>query len=154
MEDRRRYLRRENDRALLTRLRELEANYDRREHAQSIDHARRRAIRHNCVVSVGFDISGSESVEGLGTLNGRVLDLSVGGASIFTHERLELGRRIALAIRLYDASHIDLRAVVRWVKAIPDKEGFVSGVQFMDVSGVEQSKILVFLRELDATVGL
>jgi c-di-GMP-binding flagellar brake protein YcgR len=85
---------------------------------------------------------------------GRLLDLSPGGAALFTEQRFETGQDLQLAITLRDGSNINAKAVVRWVKMIPEKGGYASGVQFTQVSSKDQVRIAEFLTELDTTAGL
>ena len=161
MEDRRKTVRRQADRGLLQRVKELEALTDRRLESRrdEIGHSRRRAIRHNCKVAIAVGVAWSSGNLDTWTVDsykvpGRLLDLSPGGAALFTEQRFETGQDLQLAITLRDSSNINAKAVVRWVKMMPEKGGYASGVQFTHVSTKDQVRITEFLTELDTTAGL
>lgn len=119
---------------------------------------RRRTLRHNCEVSIemliGYSSGFSDdwSVDSV-KVKGKILDLSSGGASLFTGHRFETGQELRLQIRLRDKTEISARAKVRWVKDMVEKNGFVSGVQFTKLGEKDQLKVSSFLAELDATAG-
>jgi len=161
-DERRKTVRRESDRALREQLAHLKAQLaqgsgDDASHAQR--QQRRRIIRHECRVGIemliGHAAGHSEqwSMDAI-KLKGRVLDLSHDGASIFTRQRFETGQELRLTIAIGEKSHIHTNAVVRWVKDVPEKAGYASGVQFKAVAAKDQKQIDRFLQELDATVGL
>ena len=106
-------------------------------------------------MQVGFSSGASDmwSVHSI-PIKGRILDLSTGGASLFTKDSFQTGQELALAIKLHDASEIHAKASVRWIKSVPEKGGYASGVQFVHVADKDASKIQRFLKDLDATVGL
>ncbi len=87
-------------------------------------------------------------------VNGRVLDLSGGGASLFTKQAFETGQQLRLTIKLRDGTLINTNAAVRWVKTVPQKGAYASGVQFEHVSDKDRKKITKFIAELDDTSGL
>lgn len=160
MQERRGLVRRQADRLLLQKIQTLEGLVDRRrESHDEAEHARRRTIRHSCSVSIAVSVGVSSGYADTWTVDtvklpGRILDLSEGGASLFTKQRIETGQQLDLAIKLRDGSLISTRSVVRWVKNVPEKGGFALGVQFAGVSEKDRAKITKFLAELDATMGL
>jgi c-di-GMP-binding flagellar brake protein YcgR len=161
LEDRRKTIRRQADQKLLQRVKELEALTDRRVESgrDEAGHMRRRAIRHNCTVGISMSVGHSSGYLDTWTVDsvkvpGRLLDLSPGGAALFTEQRFETGQELQLTIGLRDGSEIHTKAAIRWVKVVPQKGGYASGVQFSQVSGKDQTKIAEFLAELDATAGL
>ena len=104
---------------------------------------------------MGFSSGGSDtwSVDAF-KIKGRILDLSKGGASIFTSDSLQTGQELLLTIILKDSTEIDVKAVVRWVKSVPEHHGYASGIQFAHVANKDATRIERFLEQLDATVGL
>ncbi len=159
MMERRKMVRRQADRDLLRRLQIIQGESDRRGAGHDVEHARRRAIRHNCAVAIKLSIgysTGSSDVWDVAsfTIKGRVLDLSLTGASLFTEHKLELGQELQLAIKLRDGSEIHTHALVRWVKFVPEKNAYSSGVQFVHVADKDVAKIRKFLGEMDASLGL
>lgn len=159
MEERRRLIRREADRHLLQRVRELESASRNCELSHEAKRARRHAIRHSCAVAISVAMGYSSGYADTWTVEsakipGRILDLSEGGASLFTKQRLETGQQLGLAIKLRGGAVINTKSIIRWVKDAPEKGGFALGVQFSGVSAKDQSLIAKFLAELDATMGL
>lgn len=165
MEERRRVIRRQSDRALLQRVTELQAALnnlpDRRSESKSEDsgHARRHIIRHNCQVAIHVKVGVSSGYADTWDVSsvrvkGRILDLSTGGASLFTEQRFETGQELGLVIRLNDGDDIQATGVIRWVKMVPQKHGYASGVQFTHMNDKDRRLIGKFLTELEATVGL
>lgn len=161
MDERRAVVRRQADRHILQRVKRLQELVDRRSHFEDEDlqRKRRRAIRHNCRVSIRMLIghaagpSDQWSVDAL-KVDGRVLDLSAEGASLLTKQAFEAGQELRITIRLRDESQITTAAMVRWVKAVPEKGAYASGVQFVQVTSKDQGRIEQFLKELDNTAGL
>ena len=122
-------------------------------------HKRRHTIRHNCTVGIEMLIghaSGYSDVWSVDSfkIKGRMLDLSTGGASLFTRQKFDTGQELRLAIQLRDGSQINTKGTVRWVKEIPQKDGHASGIQFVHVTESDQKKISKFLDEIDASAGL
>jgi c-di-GMP-binding flagellar brake protein YcgR len=160
--ERRSFIRRQADAALIRRVRELETTVDRRgeSHHDEAGHARRHVIRHNCSVDISMPVrysSGNSDTWNVDRVkvSGRMLDLSHGGAALFTKDPYDPGQELYLAIRLHERTGaIEAHAVVRWVKVVPKKGGYAVGVQFAQVSSGDQKKIADFLADLDATVGL
>lgn len=160
MEERRRTIRRDADRSLWARIQELELQVDRRSQTSEDKHARRRAIRHNCTVLIHLNMQYASGgpvdtwQDASIKIKGRVLDLSAGGASLFTHEQLEIAQTLRMTIILNDNVQINVGGQVRWVKAIPEKKGYASGVQFQNATENDRVLIARFLNQLDATAGL
>lgn len=159
-QERRKSVRRQNDRDLREELQSLrKLASEKSAQSKETERARRRSIRHSCQVRIdqvfgystgGADAWNEESVR----LKGRLLDLSAGGASLFTKERLETGHELRLAIELRDGARIHTAAEVRWVKNVPEKGGYASGVKFRRVSDSDAKLLRNFMNELDETMGL
>lgn len=161
MEERRSLIRREADQELMRRLEELQQATDHRgeDGAKEARRRLRRAIRHNCSVSIKLVFAHSPGASNVWTteavdISGRVLDISTGGANLFTKNALDIGQELRLAITLQNGSAIKADATVRWVKALTQRKGSASGVEFKDMKPEDQQRIAVFLEELDATAGL
>ena len=159
MEERRKVIRRQADHQLLLRMRELESASRNCEVSHEAKRARRHAIRHSCAVAISVAMGYTSGYADTWTVEsakipGRILDLSEGGASLFTKQRFETGQQLGLAIRLRGGAIINTKSVIRWVKDAPEKGGFALGVQFCGVAAKDQSQITKFLAELDATLGL
>ena len=161
MEERRSLLRRQSDRDLLQKVSLVPFPAERRSASGGDDakRQRRRAVRHNCRVGIRMSIRHSAGrsdtwSEDSIRIEGRLLDLSPDGASLFTKNPFETGQELKLVIKLHDKTKISGTAVVRWVKSIPDKKGYASGVCLMDVSAKDKKHIIKFLDKLDATLGL
>ena len=156
--ERRVYIRRQSDRDLLAKLRELEGKSD--SGGESARKERRRAIRHNCKVKIalmaGMAVGHSDSWSlAEFSIKGRILDLSNDGCSVFTKHQIDIGQRMRLVIQIMEGSDtIKSVGMVRWSKAVPEREGFAAGVQFLQLEPKAQSRILKFLEELDKTIGL
>jgi c-di-GMP-binding flagellar brake protein YcgR len=163
MEERRKAVRRVADRELQQKAQQLQAMADRRAlssaEQEAAEKRKRHAIRHNCKVAIKMLIghaagsSDSWSVDAI-KVDGRVLDLSAGGASLFTKQPFETGQELRLTIQLRDGSKINTNALIRWIKSIPQKGGYASGVQFVEVSEKDRRAISKFLVELSETSGL
>ena len=127
--------------------------------SEDAEKKRRYTIRHNCQAKIsmriGYLIGGSQdwSAESV-TTKGRVLDLSTLGAALFTRESFGDGQELQVTIKTRDGSKIKADGIVRWVRPIPDKGGYATGVEFTHVDSSDQMKIRNFLRDLDATLGL
>ena len=161
-EERRKTVRREADRELLKKAHLAAAGADDRQGPdaqKAAERLRRRAIRHNCKVGIQMVIghasgySDDWSVDSV-KIGGRVLDLSAGGASLFTKQSFETGQQLRLIVQLRDGSKIGTNGTVRWVKEVPQRHGYASGVEFGEVPGKDRKKIAKFLTELDHTSGL
>jgi c-di-GMP-binding flagellar brake protein YcgR len=159
MVERRKSVRRQADRDLLQRLQTIQVEAERRGAGRDAEHARRRAIRHNCAATISMRIghaSGYSDTWEVASVRvkGRILDLSLTGASLFMGQSFDVGQELQLAVKLRDGSEIFTHASVRWVKHVPEKHAYTSGVQFIHVADKDQAKIRKFLQELDATLGL
>lgn len=166
MQERRKVVRRQADRQLLQRLTDLEGMMERRgigggeqPKDDSAGHARRHVIRHNCKVAIGVRVgvsSGYGDTWDMASVRvkGRILDLSTGGASLFTEQRFETGQELDLVIRLRDGEDIRAQSTVRWVKMVPQKGGYASGVQFTHMNDKDRRLVGKFLSELEQSAGL
>lgn len=156
MEERRKTIRRVSDRQLMEKIERLQKAGDG---GKAERRKRRHTIRHTCNVTIevliGRAAGGSDewTVDGV-TIQGRLLDLSADGASLFTKHNLETGQELRLAIDLHGKSTITTKATVRWVKAIPEKNGYASGTQFGHVADKDREALATYLEELDRTAGL
>ncbi len=158
LNERRKIMRRQSDRELRI---QLEARQKRRADDASTGHGhlRRRAIRHNCKVRIALSVR--TSFGGLDAwthsehpVPGRILDLSPDGCSLFSSEQMDIGARLALGIELPEAAVIQCAAVIRWTKAVPERSGYASGVQFVELSEENRKRINAFIQKIDATIGL
>ena len=160
-QERRKAVRRQADRDLLLKVEKLISLVDRRggDDAKERERQRRRTIRHNCKVGIDMLIghaagySDTWSVDAV-KVKGRVLDLSTGGAALYTKQPFDTGQELRLTIVLPEGGTVNTHATVRWVKAMPEKQAYASGVQFVHVTDADQALIEGFLAELDATAGL
>ncbi|MDQ1257644.1 MAG: PilZ protein, partial [Candidatus Hydrogenedentes bacterium] len=115
---------------------------------------RRHVIRHDCKavveMQVGFALPGEkQNVSNAVRSKARVLDLSIQGASLFTKEQFAPELNIQVVVTLKNGKQVTPKAVVRWVKPIPDKGGFAMGVQFLSIPTAELEHFRKFLIELD-----
>ena len=116
---------------------------------------RRRTIRHKVrvriemLVRVRFGASDDWSTNAV-EIKGRLLDLSADGAMLYTRQSFERGQELRLTIFIPDEPRVKTKAVVRWCKFIPDKEGHASGVKFAGVSEEALDIVTTFLKKLDA----
>ena len=164
MEERRKLARRRQDREWLARLQELESGAlagQRREDGQDREqrHLRRRAIRHECKVRIVLDVAHSSGNLDTWTqsryhVKGRMLDLSVDGASVFTREALTIGQAVGLEIAIQQGDVFQVRGQVRWSKGVDQRDGFASGVQFERITPHDRQRIGKYLCHLDETIGL
>ena len=161
MQERRKTIRREADRRLVKRVKHLQQMVDRRSNFEAEEAQRklRRAIRHRCRASIKMLIGHAAGASDAWAVDvvrvdGRVLDLSAEGASLFTKQAFEAGQQLRVTIKLREGVNIETEAVVRWVKAVPEKAAYATGVQFAKVSNQDQEKIMEFLHVLDANLGL
>lgn len=156
--ERRTFIRRQSDRDLLARLRELEGKSEGS--GESARKERRRAIRHNCKVQIALIVGQSFGASDTWTLSefsikGRILDLSNDGCSIFTKHQIDIGQKMRLVIQIMEGRDaIKSVGVVRWSKAVSERDGYAAGVQFVQLEPKSQSRILKFLEELDKNIGL
>lgn len=158
MEERRKSIRRQHDRELLARYQALLAQQGE-EPGKEARKRRRWAIRHNCKVKVGLEMSQRRGLSDTWTpaehaVKGRILDLSLEGCSLFTRGPIDIGQRLHLVLQLQEHETVDTRGVARWTKAIPAREGYATGVQFETLSAKAQNDVMRFLKEMDETAGL
>lgn len=165
--ERRRFVRRQADREVLQRLRQLEQHVQAAVHdgsastemAEEKRRLRRRAIRHNVAVHIATEVGFRSGVHDTWTVEdlpvkGKILDLSPTGCALFTTQMLDVGTNLKLIIQLQSGAKIAARGIVRWTKAIDARGGFASGVEFTAVSDKDRRMIDKFLQELDQTIGL
>lgn len=120
---------------------------------------RRHIVRHQCKIDIGMVIGhapGNSNDWTIDTIKvqGVLLDLSAEGASIFTKQRFDTGQQLRLAIKLRSRTEINADATVCWLKAVPEKGGFASGVKFASLSAKEEKTLAKFLKKLEATAGI
>lgn len=149
-------VRRQADRDLLNKLQLAQGVKDQDKESRR---KHRRAIRHNCEVRIALQLTHAagnadvwEATEH--PVKGRILDLSAEGCQLFVGQALEIGQKLSLVIALRTGHKIQTRGTIRWTKAVPQKNGFASGVQFSGLSAKDEKHIVAFLNELDATIGL
>lgn len=158
MQERRLTIRRQNDHALLQHLRELEARLAENAGKKELKRKRRHVIRHTCKVTIEMLIghaggySNDWDYDAL-AIPGRILDLSTEGAQLFTKQRFETGQHLRLAIELRNGKQVHTPADIRWVRDLPEKGGFCSGVAFKELVKEDRKSVEAFLRELDASAG-
>jgi hypothetical protein len=158
MEERRRVVRRQQDRDMIQRYRALLADQDE-SIGKEARRRRRHAIRHNCAVKVALEIGERRGLSDTWSpseyaIKGRILDLSLEGCSLFTRDSIEMGQRMRLVIKLGGKHDVASRGTARWTKAIPARGGFATGIQFDPLDAKAQNQVLAFLKEMDETAGL
>ncbi len=149
-------VRRQADRDLLARLQLAQGEKDP---GKETRRKQRRAIRHNCEVRIALRLShaagGSDIWEATEhPIKGRILDLSIEGCQLFVGQPLEIGQELSLVIALRTGHRVETPGVIRWTKAVPQKNGFACGVQFSPLKPKDEKHIMAFLKELDATIGM
>ena len=157
MEERRKELRRQADRAIQKRMEELEIW--RGDVPQSeLRQRRRHAIRHNCTIQISLKVrhapKGDTWVSEDHPIKGKVLDLSVEGSAVFLTQPLDIGQRVSVLITMRSGSKVHARGVVRWARAVTKRQGYACGVQFEQLEFKDFQLIQVFLKELEETIGL
>jgi c-di-GMP-binding flagellar brake protein YcgR len=157
-EERRQLVRRQADRDLIARVRGLAQSAEQAD-GKHLRHMRRHAIRHQCTVEIALRIGfasgkGDTWHSGEHRIKGRILDLSEQGCSLFTKQNLDIGQAMGLLIQIEGGTNIQANAVVRWTKAIPERHGFASGVQFERLTEAEGRALHAYLVQLDRTIGL
>ena len=159
MIERRKKVQRETDRVWIQRLHELEQKMVKLDDVKERKRQRRHVIRHTCKIVIHMPIGASAgysndwSVDSV-KVPGKLLDLSMEGGQVFTRQRLETSQRLRLSIMLKDGDVLETLTEVRWVKEIPDKNGFASGLHFQNLDPVILKKLMDFLKELEQTAGL
>jgi hypothetical protein len=146
------------DHALQARMHELEAQHT--EYAGKKEHKRKRrhVIRHTCKVKIQMLIGHAAGYSNdwdfdAVAIPGRILDLNIDGAQLFTKQRLETGQNLRLAIELRVGQQIHTPANIRWVRDLPEKGGFCSGVAFKGLVDADRKAVTAFLQELEASAG-
>ncbi len=156
MEEKRSLVRRQADRDVIEL---IEAKTGSKPAQLVRDRKLRQAIRHTCKAVIKLDISHKSHelddwTTDQQTLRGRVLDLSEGGASIFTKYELKPGAEFLLGVKIYDGTTIEAKAKVRWSKFKQAKDGYATGAEFTQVDRKNTARLKTFLKELDATLGM
>jgi len=123
------------------------------------DRKLRHAVRHTCKATIEVGVAHASGASEEWTtdsqsLRSRVLDLSVGGAALFTKYEIQPGAHVRVGVKLYDGQTIDAQARVRWSKFKQAKDGYAVGVEFTDIDATNQKRLDTFLTELDATLGM
>jgi hypothetical protein len=158
MIERRKLLRRASDRQLMSQVTTLRGQMDG-EVNRDLRQKRRRAIRHTCTVKISIQMGYASGASGNWNMTdhhvaGRLLDLSAEGCQLYTRDLLDIGAQLNLLITLQTGEEIKAVGVVRWNKAIPEKNGYGLGVQFTRAERDAQSSIQTYLDYLDRTGGL
>jgi len=120
---------------------------------------RRRAIRHTCTVKISVQVGHRSGASDTWNMTdhpvaGRLLDLSTDGCQLYTRDLLDIGAQLNLLITLQSGEEIRAVGVVRWNKAVPEKNGYGLGVQFTRADHDAQTRIQNFIHFLDQTGGL
>ena len=157
MQERRKFVRRHADRELFEKPREQEAPIASNDVSgiKAAERDRRRTIRHECkvhikmVIRCAAGLSDEWSVDEL-EVKGRLLDLSIEGAAVLTKQNFDVAQQLRLTILVPDGGPIATTGTVRWVKSIPKKNAFASGVEFKGLSDEGLKTIKAFLDKLDA----
>ena len=78
----------------------------------------------------------------------RVSDLSLGGARIFSDERLEAGERLELDFFLPDGSTVKAMAKVAWIKEMPEGADalYDVGMEFIQLTETATEKLKTVLK--------
>lgn len=158
MEERRKFSRRASDRALLSQVRDLHSQVDG-EVNRELRQKRRRAIRHTCTVKISIQMGHRTAASDSWNMTdhpvaGRLLDLSTDGCQLYTRDLLDIGSQLNLLITLQSGEEIRAVGVVKWNKAVPEKNGYGLGVQFTRADHEAQTRIQEFITYLDQTGGL
>ena len=156
--ERRKFLRRQADRDLLAKLEELQQQGSGGMSREQ-RHLRRRAIRHNCQATLALRVATSYGHSDTWMpsdypIPGKLIDLSVDGCSVFSPHKLDTGDRLALAINMPKGSRIQCEGIVRWTKAVAERNGYANGVQFTEMPGESRARLEAFLKKLEADLGL
>jgi c-di-GMP-binding flagellar brake protein YcgR len=115
---------------------------------------RRRVIRHLCKAELTLQGVGmSTEPSSPRQIEGRVLDLSEGGASLFAEHEVAAGQRCRVKLKIIDGGTIESTAEIRWVTRKEAKAGYAVGVRFVDLDDSNAQRLDAFLGKLDATLG-
>ena len=158
IEERRKLVRRASDRQLLSQAQHSQSQVDG-EVNRELRQKRRRAIRHTCTVKISIQMGHRNAASDSWNMTdhpvaGRLLDLSTDGCQLYTRDLLDIGAQLNLLITLQTGEEIKAVGLVRWNKAIPEKNGYGLGVQFTRADHDAQSRIQTFITYLDQTDGL
>jgi c-di-GMP-binding flagellar brake protein YcgR len=116
---------------------------------------RRRVIRHLCRAELLLEgVGPSGEPDAHQRIEGRVLDLSEGGASLLAEGEVSAGQRCHVKLKIIDGGTIESTAEIRWVTRKEVKDGYAVGVQFVDLDDNSAQRLAAFLSKLDATLGL
>ncbi len=116
---------------------------------------RRRVIRHLCkalLILEGVDTPTEPGPPH--QIEGRVLDLSEGGASLLAEHEVAAGQRCHVELKIIDGGRIESTAEIRWATRKEAKDGYAVGVRFVDLDDINAQRLQAFLGKLDATLGL
>ena len=123
--------------------------------AKELQHERRRTIRHKVKVHIQmiirYAIAGVLSESTL-NVKGRVLDLSTHGCRLFTKKQFDEGQVLRLTIYIPWQAKVVSKAIVRWCKPLPEKEGYASGVSFKGLPEKSLKAIAKFLDRLESKI--
>lgn len=123
--------------------------------AKELQRERRRTIRHKVKVRIEmvirYAIAGVWSQSAL-AVKGRVLDLSTDGCRLFTKKQFDEGQELRLTIYMPWQPKVVSQAIVRWCKALPEKEGYASGVSFKRLPEKDLKVIAKFLDRLESKI--
>ena len=115
---------------------------------------RRRVIRHVCKAELTLESVGTPTEpDSPYQVEGRVLDLSEGGASLFAEHEVPAGQRCRVKLKIIDGGMIESTAEIRWVTRKEAQDGYAVGVRFVDLDGINAQRLEAFLSKLDATLG-
>ena len=123
--------------------------------AKELQRERRRTIRHKVKVRIEmiirYSIAGVWSESAL-AVKGRILDLSTDGCRLFTKKQFDQGQELRLTIYMPWQPKVVSLAIVRWCKALPEKEGYASGVSFKGLPEKDLKVIAKFLERLESKI--
>lgn len=175
LEERRKRVRRKADRELLEL---IEKKTGRKPDELVRQRKRRQVIRHTCKAlfvldrldtfdmgsqgpredsQQAFDLEPSQFLgitEMAQDPKTRILDLSEGGASVFTSQNARVGQRGWLQIRVFDGSAIESKVEVRWIKPKETMNGYVLGIKFRQMDSDNRERLKKYIQELDDSLGL
>jgi hypothetical protein len=84
----------------------------------------------------------------------RVLDLSIRGARIGTHQQIRIGTRASLRFRLEPGPSVDITATVVWCRPSERKQGFEMGLNIVDEEPLLRAVIAQMCMRKQARVDL
>ena len=123
--------------------------------AKELQHEIHRTIRHKVKVRIEmiirYSIAGVWSESAL-AVKGRVLDLATDGCRLFTKRQFDEGQELRLTIHMPWQPKVVSQAVVRWCKALPEMEGYASGVKFKGLAEKDLKVIAKFLGRIESKI--